>query len=195
MAPSLRAWTGGLAVGLGLWVGVGGPAAAAASNPCASPPPPKGLVAATVRRVIDGDTLVVRVADGRDERVRLIGIDTPEIHESEKLARERARTGRDAPTLRRLGQRAAALTSAWLPVGRRIELEFDIEPRDRHGRLLAYVWRDDGRLVNLALLEAGQARLLTIPPNVRHADRFHDCAVAARAVPRGLWASASGGGR
>jgi micrococcal nuclease len=62
-------------------------------------------------------------------------------------------------------------------------------------RLLAYVWRDDGVLVNLVLLEAGQARLLTIPPNVRHADRLRACARAARAAQRGLWASADGRAR
>jgi micrococcal nuclease len=141
-----------------------------------------------VRRVVDGDTVVVRLAD-RQERVRLIGIDTSEIHESEKLARQSVRTGHDATTIQRLGQRAAALTAAWLPAGRRVGLELDIERRDGYGRLLAYVWREDGILVNLTLLEAGQAQLFTIPPNVRHADRLRACAAAARAARRGLWAS------
>jgi micrococcal nuclease len=145
-----------------------------------------------VRRVIDGDTVVVRLADRREERVRLIGIDAPEVHESEKLTREIARTGRDAAALRRLGRRAAAFTAAWLPPGQRVDLELDIERRDREGRLLAYLWRADGVLVNLALLEAGNARLLTFPPNVRHADGFRACTAAARAARRGLWASADG---
>jgi micrococcal nuclease len=180
---------------VGLRVGMGALPSAAGRNPCAPPPRPPGLLAATVRRVVDGDTAVVRLPDGRNERVRLIGIDTPEIHASEKLARESARTGRDADTLRRLGQRAAAFTSAWLPVGLRIGLELDIEPCDREGRLLAYVWRDDGTFINLALVEAGQARLLTIPPNVRHADRFRACAAAARTARRGLWASVDQGPR
>ena len=145
-----------------------------------------------MRRVIDGDTIVVRLAGRRQERVRLIGIDTPEVHESEKLAREIARTGRDSVTLWRLGQRAAAFTSAWLPPGRRVRLELDIERYDRNERLLAYVWLADGILVNLALLEAGQAQLLTISPNVRYADTFRACAAAGRAARRGLWASADG---
>ena len=148
-----------------------------------------------MRRVIDGDTIVVRLADRRLKQVRLIGIDTLEVHDSEKFTREMARTGRDATTLRGLGRRAAAFTAAWLPPGRRVGLELDVERRDRNGRLLAYVWRADGILVNLALLEAGQAQLLTIPPNVRHADRFQACAAAARAARRGLWASADGRGR
>jgi micrococcal nuclease len=190
MAPPLRAWTGGLSVLLGLWVGVGAPPSAADGNPCAPPPRPDGLLEATVRRVIDGDTVLVRLANGRLERVRLVGIDTPEVHESKKLAREIARTGRDAATLQRLGRGAAAFTGAWLPVGRQVRLELDVERHDQDRRLLAYVWRDDGVFVNLALLEAGQARLLTIPPNVRHADRFRACAGVARMARRGLWASA-----
>jgi micrococcal nuclease len=145
-----------------------------------------------VRRVIDGDTVVVRLADSRQERVRLIGIDAPEIHESEKLTREIARTGRDSVTLRRLGRRAAAFTAALLPPGSRVRLEFDVERYDRNERLLAYVWRDNGLLVNLALLEAGRAQLLTIPPNVRYAYAFRACAAAARAASRGLWAPADG---
>jgi micrococcal nuclease len=137
----------------------------------------------------------MRLADSRQERVRLIGIDAPEIHESEKLTREVARTGRDSVTLRRLGRRAAAFTAALLPPGSRVRLELDVERYDRNERLVAYVWRDDGLLVNLALLEAGQAQLLTIPPNVRYAYVFRACAAAARVARRGLWASADGRSR
>jgi micrococcal nuclease len=195
MAPPLRAWTRGLSVVLGLWTGTGVPAGGLDRNPCAPPPQAVGFLEGTVRRVIDGDTVVVRLPDRRQERVRLIGIDTPEIHANEKLAREIARTGRDAVTLRRLGRRAAAFTEALLPVGRRVRLELDVERYDRDKRLLAYVWRADGILVNLALLEAGHAQLLTISPNIRYADEFRACAAAARVARRGLWASADGRGR
>jgi endonuclease YncB( thermonuclease family) len=195
MAPPLRAWTRGLAVVLGLCTGTGVPAGGLDRNPCSPPPQPGRFLEATVRRVIDGDTVVVQPRGGRQELVRLIGVDTPEVQASEKFVREMARTGRDATTLRRLGRRAAAFTTAWLPPGRRVGLELDVERRDRNERLLAYVWRADGILVNLALLEVGQAQLLTIPPNVRHADRFQACAAAARAARRGLWASADGRGR
>jgi micrococcal nuclease len=195
MPPPRRAWTGSLAVALGLCASMAVRAGGLDDQPCAPPLRPDHLLDATVRRVIDGDTVVVRRANGRLERVRLVGIDTPEVHESQTLAREIARSGRDAATVQRLGRRAATFTAALLPVSRRIALELDIQPRDQEGRLLAYVWRDDGVLVNLALLEAGQARLLTIPPNVRHADRFRACTVAARAARRGLWASADGRAR
>jgi micrococcal nuclease len=148
---------------------------------------------ATVRRVVDGDTLIVRVKGRGGETVRLIGIDSPELHESDKLARDAARTGRDPARIQALGRRAAAAAASLLPRGRRVGLELDAEHRDREGRLLAYVWRDDGTLVNLALLDAGYASLLTIPPNVRHADRFRACLAAARGARRGLWADGEAG--
>jgi micrococcal nuclease len=78
-------------------------------------------------------------------------------------------------------------TEALLPVGRRVRLELDVERYDRDKRLLAYVWRADGILVNLALLEAGHAQLLTISPNIRYADEFRACAAATRvARPLGI---------
>jgi micrococcal nuclease len=195
MAPPLGAWTAGLVVVLGLSTGTGMPAGGVHRNPCSPPPKPDRFLEGTVRRVIDGDTVAVQLRGGRKERVRLIGVDTPEVHESEKLTREIARTGRDPATLRRLGRRAATFTAALLPPGRRVRLELDVERHDRDERLLAYVWRDDGLFINLALLEAGQAQLLTIPPNVRHADGFRACAATARATRRGLWASSDGRGR
>jgi micrococcal nuclease len=195
MAPPLLAWSKGIAVVLGLYMGAGGSAGGLHRNPCSPPPQPDRFLEGTVRRVIDGDTIVVRLSDRRQERVRLIGADTAEVHESEKLTREVARTGRDSATLRGLGRRAAAFTAALLPPGSRVWLELDAERHDGDKRLLAYVWRTDGILVNLALLEAGQAQLLTIPPNVRYAYGFRACAAAARAARRGLWAFADGRSR
>jgi len=190
-----RVWLAGFAIVLGLGTGVVVPVRAAGAMPCAAPRRPEGLVTGTVRRVVDGDTLIVRLGRRQEEIVRLIGIDSPELHESAKLAREASRTGRDPTAIQALGRRAAAFTAGMLPPGRRVGIEFDVEHRDREGRLLAYVWRDDGTLVNLALLDAGYAWLLTIPPNVRHADRFRACLVAARAARRGLWTAADGSGR
>ena len=137
-----------------------------------------------VRFVFDGDTIEIE-RDGRRERVRLIGVDTPEAHDSPKLERLAAR-GQDRDAILALGRRATAFTRERL-LGRRVELELDVEPRDRFGRLLAYVWLPDGTLFNATLLEAGQARLLTIPPNVRYVDRLVPLEQAAREARRGLW--------
>jgi micrococcal nuclease len=125
---------------------------------------------ARVVRVIDGDTLVV--AGG--ERVRLIGVDTPELRPVECYGRAATRE------LRRLVG------------GRRVRLERDVEERDRYGRLLAYVRRGDGLLVNAELVRRGFAQPLTVPPNVRHAARFRRLAREARRERRGLWRACAG---
>ncbi len=137
---------------------------------------------ALVSRVVDGDTLVLE----NNERVRLIGIDTPEIHESNKLDRDVQRFGQDAATIKRLGQRAYEFTRK-LVEGKRVRLEFDVERLDRYKRLLAYVYLEDGTFVNAAIVEQGYASLLTYPPNVRYADLFLKLYAQARQNQRGLW--------
>jgi micrococcal nuclease len=141
-----------------------------------------------VLEVTDGDTIVVRV-DGRREKVRLIGIDAPELHDSGKLEREIARTGRSRAAIQADGARAAAFARSLLG-GRDVRLEVDVEPRDRYGRLLAWVWLPDGTLANAAIVRAGFATLLTIPPNVRHTETLRDAERDARSAGRGLWADA-----
>jgi micrococcal nuclease len=136
----------------------------------------------TVRvvRVVDGDTLVAHLPAG-DERVRLIGIDTPETVDPRK-------------PVQCFGREASDRTKHLLPAGTAIRLERDVEARDRYGRLLAYVYRqDDGTFVNLALAEEGYAQPLTIPPNVAYADRFAAAAAGARAAGRGLWGACDTG--
>jgi micrococcal nuclease len=130
-----------------------------------------------VVRVVDGDTIQVRV-DGRDERVRYIGIDTPED----------VKPGTPVQCF----ARAAAAANARLVAGREVRLVADAEARDRFGRMLAYVFRaDDGRFVNAELVHDGFARTLTIAPNVRYARRFAGLAAEARRAGRGLWAACS----
>jgi len=72
--------------------------------------------------------------------------------------------------------------------GREVRLEYDAEPRDRYGRLLAYVYREpDGAFVNAQLVRDGYARTLSIAPNVAHAGQFAALARTAREGGRGLW--------
>lgn len=69
-----------------------------------------------------------------------------------------------------------------------VRLEFDVERRDRYDRLLAYVRRvSDGMFVNAELVRSGYAQTMTIPPNVRYADRFLQLQREARREGRGLW--------
>jgi micrococcal nuclease len=117
-----------------------------------------------VLRVIDGDTIVVELG-GRSERVRYIGIDTPEMNDKRDQVVARAR--------------AATEANRELVSGRTVRLEFDVQLRDKYGRLLAYVWVGD-TLVNEVLVRQGYAELLTIPPNVKYADRLTAARRAAR---------------
>lgn len=127
-----------------------------------------GLVAqdlsGPVTRVIDGDTIEVDI-DGERERVRYIGMNTPELRDNRLEVRKLAVAATDA--------------NARLVSGRTVRLELDVEKRDRYGRLLAYVWVGD-TMVNEALVLSGHAAPYTFPPNVRHVDRFVAAAREAR---------------
>lgn len=136
-----------------------------------------------VKRAVDGDTL--ELEDGA--RVRLIGIDTPEMHESRKLYRDARRAKEDATTIQKLGRQAYEFTKK-LVEGKRVSLEFDVERQDRYGRLLAYVYlKDGGTFVNAEIVKQGYASLLTIPPDIRYADLFLKLYREARENRRGLW--------
>ncbi|HEX2701437.1 MAG TPA: thermonuclease family protein [Acidimicrobiales bacterium] len=156
-----------LALALALLAG-----AAGCARPVAVSRPGSG--AATVIRVVDGDTIHVRI-NGFDEPVRLIGIDTPETHGKGGL--------REC-----FGAEATERMAALLPTGTSVRLVRDVEARDRYDRLLAYVYRaSDGLFVNLAMAEDGYATTLTYPPNVAHTDEFVAAVGTARLRQRGLW--------
>lgn len=135
-----------------------------------------------VSRVIDGDT--IQLENG--ERVRLIGIDTPEMHESEKLDRDSRRSGESKEVIIKMGRRSFEF-SRNLVEGKRVRLEFDLEERDIYKRLLAYVYLEDGRFVNAEIIKQGYASLMTIPPNVKYAELFLKLYREARENRRGLW--------
>lgn len=131
---------------------------------------------ATVARVVDGDTIVADVR-GTKERVRLIGIDTPESVKP------------DSP-VECFGKEASAHAKELLPEGTPVLLVLDTEERDRYGRLLAYVYRaEDRRFINLAMVEDGYANQYTFPPNVAHAEEFRAAASKARSEGIGLWSA------
>lgn len=155
-----------------------------------------------VKRAVDGDTLVLE----NGERVRLIGIDTPEMHESNKLYRDAQRTKQDISTIQKLGRRAYEFTKK-LVEGKHVRLEFDVEKHDRYGRLLAYVYdietykrmidilspagyeivNGNEIFINATIIKSGYASLMTIPPNVKYADLFLQLYREARENRRGLW--------
>ena len=135
-----------------------------------------------VERVVDGDTL--KLSDGK--RIRLIGVDTPEVHYSDKLVRDAARTKRDIKKIQALGRKASEFTKN-LCLGKRVRLEFDVEKQDRYRRTLAYVYLEDGTFVNAKILEEGFGQIMTIPPNVKYAEYFFKLQQEARNNRKGLW--------
>jgi micrococcal nuclease len=127
-----------------------------------------------VVRVVDGDTVVLRGAG----KSRLIGVDTPEVFGGHEC----------------FGREASAFAKRMLRPGLRVRVERDVEERDRYGRMLIYLRLPDGRSFNELLVVQGFAVPLTIPPNVRHADRFRALARRARERAAGLWSSRACGG-
>ena len=124
-----------------------------------------------VVRVVDGDTIHVRLGDGI-EKVRYIGVNAPEVHHP-RLGEQPG--GRDAWDV---NQRLVA--------GRHVRLELDVRARDRYGRLLAYVWVGE-TMVNAELVARGYAQVMTVPPNVRYQRLFLRLERDARQAGRGLW--------
>ena len=150
---------------------------------------PEGLIKAKVVRVVDGDTLVVYL-DGRKERVRLIGIDTPESSPNRKALRDSRRSGLDLDAIVEAGKEAKGYVMSLVKPGDDVYLEFDVQKRDRYGRLLAYVYLKDGRMLNELLLENGYALVYTFPPNVKYVDRFLKLQEYARTNELGFWKGA-----
>lgn len=134
---------------------------------------------ATIARITDGDTIETR--DG--EKVRYIGVDTPE---------REGRDGKPEPFYAEAKEFNRARVE-----GKEIFLEIDAEPTDKYGRTLAYVWVRDGDreiMVNLELIRAGLAYVYTLPPNVKHAESLLACQKDARENARGFWKEYTLGG-
>jgi len=68
-----------------------------------------------------------------------------------------------------------------------LKIKFDVQLRDRYGRLLAYLYLSDGRMLNEEIVRAGYASVMTIPPNVKYKDRFVKAYRKARESRVGLW--------
>ncbi len=135
--------------------------------------PPKSVLSAQVVRVIDGDTIQVCCIFGDREKVRYIGVDTPETHHPMK-------------GIEPFGKEASEANRK-LVDGKTVRLEFDVQQVDRYKRLLAYVYLEDDTFVNAWLVEHGYAQVMTVPPNVKHQALFLKLQREAREASRGLW--------
>lgn len=128
---------------------------------------PAGASEAVVEYVHDGDTLFLE--DGR--KVRLLGVDTPEVGEHAEC----------------YGEQATAMLRKLLPEGTHVRVLADVQPFDQYGRSLLFVYTDDATLINLALLEAGAAEAVVLEPNVLLANELEAAEDRAQAAQLGLW--------
>lgn len=175
-------------VGAGAGAADGGAGSQTRGTPSASPPAggatpradggiPDGARPATVTKITDGDTIRVLVG-AVDEAVRLLELDAPEVDGGCGAGR------------------ATAFVRRRVPVGSLVWLERDVSDRDRYGRLLRYVWTDDGRLLNAAIVRAGRARARLYPPDDGRWATMQRAEGDARRQRRGIWRSCGpdGGG-
>jgi len=128
---------------------------------------PARFTTARVTKHTDGDTFWLSGVG----KVRLIGVDTPEVYGQVEC----------------YGHEASAFVERLLPLGSQVRYQLGLDPRDRYGRALAYVWLADGRFLNSLLVTRGYAQPLTVPPNVEYEGMFVRAARRAREAHRGLW--------
>jgi len=135
-----------------------------------------------VKRVVDGDTLLLK----NGQRVRLIGVDTPEVHISKKLYRDAERSQRDIKTIRELGKKASDFVKSLVKPGDRIKLEYEWQGEDKYGRILAYVFLEDGTFLNAEIIKQGYGNAYTRFP-FKYLDEFREYEREAMENKRGLW--------
>jgi micrococcal nuclease len=138
------------------------------------------LIKARVMKVVDGDTVYIKLENGKEEKVRFIGVDTPE----------------STTQVEPYGKEAAAYTKSKL-LNKDVWLELDVQERDKYGRLLAYIWLSPPikesdeevrtKMFNAMLLLEGYAQVMTVPPNVKYAEYFRTYQQEAREKNAGLW--------
>lgn len=141
----------------------------------------------TVVDVVDGDTVDVRYENGTTDRVRLLGVDTPEVHTNNDPSEFEGvpATEAGASCLRRVGEAASvALRERIDGAGARVVVDGSADRRDRYGRLLAYLV-DDGTDLNHWLVGSGYARVYDT--TFARADRYYAAESTAQDAGRGVW--------
>lgn len=128
----------------------------------------------TVISVVDGDTFKINY-NGKETKVRLIGVDTPESVHPDKTKNTT------------YGKEASNYTKSLIE-GKNIALEFDVSQTDKYGRLLAYVYLENGEMLNEKLVKEGYAQVATYAPNVKYAEKFKILQEEARKNKVGFWA-------
>lgn len=132
-----------------------------------------GLNKYKVISVTDGDTFKIDY-NGEEKKVRLIGVDTPESVSPNKEKNNN------------YGKEASNYTKERLE-GKIVSIEFDVQETDKYGRILAYVYLEDGTMYNKELLKKGYAQVATYPPNVKYVEEFKEIQKQAIENSVGFW--------
>ncbi len=135
-----------------------------------------------VKRVVDGDTLLLT----NGEKVRLIDIDAPESRPNPRAQKQVEMQSKDLETIIYMGKAAARFVQSLVKPGDQVTIEFDVEKRDRYGRLLGYDYLHNGKMLSEEIVKAGYTSLLTHPPNVKYQHVFLKAYREARKKKRGL---------
>ncbi|OEF98899.1 hypothetical protein BHF71_02940 [Vulcanibacillus modesticaldus] len=136
----------------------------------------ENLLEAKVIRVVDGDTFIAEI-EGNKEKIRLLLIDTPETVHPKKPVQP-------------FGPEASAFAKEKLE-NKIVRLELDVQERDKYGRILAYVYLNDGKMLNELLLAKGLARVVVYPPNVKYVEKFREIQKRAQEEKVGIWSKYS----
>jgi micrococcal nuclease len=161
------------------WAGSSGGLRPADRNSLPPAEVPAGAQEGKVRRIVDGDTLIVTVdrpgpIPAGNHRVRLLEIDTPE-------------TVRPNYPVQCGGAGATAFAEAELPQGSTVYLVADREDKDEFGRYLRYAWDFEGEFYNEKAVAEGHAKALMFQPNDRYIDRIRRAEASARESNKGVW--------
>ena len=133
---------------------------------------------ATFVRAKDGDTYVVKLdSNGQEITVRLIGVDTPESVAPEEYYKENTEEGK----------LISDIVKDKIKEGDKLSVEYDAQTEDKYGRILAYLYFDNGEMVQEWLLKNGYAQIMTIQPNSKYADHFLTLQQEAIDNNVGLW--------
>lgn len=127
-----------------------------------------------VTRVVDGDTFYITNESGNEEKIRLIGVDAPEIHKTAK--KEAGYYNKEAKKY---------LTD--LLANQKVRLEYDKDKTDRYGRTLAYAYLEDCTFINADLVRKGYAKVMTVKPNTKYEQLFTELQKDAILNRIGLW--------
>jgi len=135
-----------------------------------------------VKSVIEGDT--IRLSNGKI--VRLLGVDSPESRVGKKLNDDVKRTGFSAAVLQSMGTNALEFTKRYL-TGRTVRLEFDSVKRNKKGKLLAYVFFEDGTFINKKVIEYGFGFFVADFPYMKYQDILQQAHRDAKEGKKGLY--------